>query len=405
MTKGRPSIIRIGAVVAVALMLALQVVRSALFDRSIVARPELAEQVWPGHPRVQLALALSEIGEAAGAGRLPSEATIARSTAAASRAPLAIEPLLIASAVAQSEARDARAEALLVEASRRDPRSSAARFLLAQRYFSTGRPAEGLAQASVLVRLAPGAREAMIPAIAQYARSPGALPALRRMFADDPKVRDAVLAELARDAGNYALVLSLAGAQTVVAEAATVPAWQTQLLHALIERGEYAKAHALWLRISGLRAGPAGIFNPTFAKLAAPPPFNWAYGSGDFGVAEPAGVNRLQIIYYGRSNAEFATQTMVLRPGTYQLRMRVTRDAASGDFSSLAWTASCLPAGKPILTLPIGNAKGPPRAIGARFVVPDGCASQQLRLTAVAVEFPSSEQVAISDLQLVRLTP
>ena len=44
------------------------------------------------------------------------------------------------------------------------------------------------------------------------------------------------------------------------------PAWQAQLLRSLIERGEFARAHALWLRISGLRTAPAGIFNPAIRQ-------------------------------------------------------------------------------------------------------------------------------------------
>lgn len=405
MTGGRPSIVRIGVVLAAGAVMAFQVVRSAVVDHSVGPRPELAEKVWPRHPQVQLAQAMAEIGNAAAAGQLPPETTIARSLAAADRAPLEVEPFLIASAVAQSKNDAAKAEALLVEASRRDPRSAAARFLLAQRYFSTGRAAEGLRQASVLVRMTPGARAAMIPAIAQFARSPDALPVLRRMFVTNPEVRDAVLSELARDAGNYALVVTLAKDQAGVRDPAVAPDWQPQLLRALIERGEFAKAYTLWLNISRLRAGPAGIFNPSFAKLVAPPPFNWTFGSGDFGVAEPAGSGRLQILYYGRANADFANQTLLLAPGTYQLRMRVMRDPGSGEKSGLAWTVACLPGGKPVVSLPIGDARGATRAIGARFTVPEGCASQQIRLAAVAFEFPSSEQVSISDLQLVRLTP
>ena len=398
-----PPTVRTALVLALALAGAVQVARSAVVQHSIASRPDLAAMLWPSHPRVELALAMAEIGKAASAGQAPAAASVARSMAAARRAPLAVEPYLIRGAIAQSEKRDDLAERLFVEASRRDPRSAAARYFLAQRYLTSGRPGDGLRQASVLVRLVSGGPAALVPAIAQYARAPDALPTLRRMFASDHGLRDAVLSELARDAGNYDLIVRLAGDDIGRGEPLVAPVWQTQLLRSLIDRGEFGRARALWLRISGLRTAPAGIFNPQFARLAAPAPFNWSFGGGEFGFAEPAAGNSLQVIYYGRANAEFANQTLLLAAGTYELRMRVVRDSDSG--SGLAWTVACGPAGAVLLNLPIGDIEGVARPISGRFAVPAGCSSQTIRLTGTAREYAASEQVTINDLQLVRQRP
>ena len=390
-------------VAALALGGAVQVVRSAVVQHEVATNPNVAAMAWPDHPRVMLALAMAKIGEAAAAGKGPSAVSIARSMTAARRAPLAVEPFLIKGAIAQSEQRDDLAERLFVEAVRRDPRSAAARFFLSQRYLSSGRAGEGLHQASVLVRLVAGGSAALVPAIAVYAKSPEAVPTLRRMFASDHALRDAVLSDLAREADNYALIVALAGDQIGTGDRLVTPGWQAQLLRALVERGDLKRAQALWLRISGLRTAPTGIFNPQFAKLDAPAPFNWTFGSGEYGFAEPAANASLQIIYYGRADSQLVGQTLLLAPGNYELRMRVVRESDNDQASGLAWTVTCGQAATALFNLPVGAIKGAARPLAGRFTVPADCASQTIKLVGTASEYAASEELTINDFQLVRL--
>jgi hypothetical protein len=257
-----------------------------------------------------------------------------------------------------------------------------------------------MADASVLTRLVEGSAGALIPGLVQYARETGAVANLRKIFAANPALGNSVLAELARDASNTGLILSLAGDE-MRPTSGDVPAWQTQLLGSLIERGDYAKAHRLWQKISGLQIGKPGLFNPQFAEIAAPAPFNWTFGSGKFGLAEPAASDQLQVIYYGRDDGQFASQLLVLEPGTYQLRMQVARDGPSEEPSGLSWAVICQPGAKQLLSLPLGRAEGRAGAITGIFTVPQNCPSQQLALNGISREFAKSEQVKISDLQLV----
>lgn len=390
-------------VAALALGGVVQVVRSAVVQQMVATRPDVAATLWPGHPRVAIALVMAEIGKAASAGKAPSSASVGRSLIAAQRAPLSVEPFLIKGAIAQHEKRDELAERLFVEAVRRHPRSAAARFFLSQRYFSSGRPGEGLRQASSLARLVAGGSAALVPAIAIYAKSPGALPTLRTMFATDHALRDAVLSDLARDADNYSLVVALAGNDIGKGDPLAAPEWQGQLLRALIERNDLVRARALWLRISRLSTTPTGIFNPRFAKLAAPAPFNWTFGSGEFGFAEPTANASLQIIYYGRANAQFASQTLMLAPGTYELKMRVIRESENDQDSGLAWTVACGKAAGVLFNLPIGDIKSAARPVVGRFAVPAGCTSQTIKLVGTASDDAASEQLTINNFQLVRL--
>lgn len=405
MTAGArsPSVVGKVAIVALALAGAVHVVRSSIVQHSVAARPEMAARVWPSHPRVELALAMAEIGTAANKGEAPGPASVDRVDAAARRAPLSAKPFLIHGAIAQSKQQAKRAEQLFVEASRRDPRLSAARFFLAQIYLTSGRHDEGLRHAAVLDRLVSPGSGTLARAIVQYAKVPDAVPTLRRMFANDRVLRDAVLAELARDAANFDLIMAFAGKNDLGSSAARdVPLWHGSLLRSLIEQGEFVRARDFWMRVSGLRSAPEGIFNTRFAKLAAPAPFNWTFGSGDFGFAEPANGGGLQIIFYGRSDAEFATQTLLLAPGPYQLGMRVMRTSDGGGGSGLAWTVACNGTKKPLLNLALGEIDNATQPIAGRFTVPAGCSSQTIRLIGKAREYAPSEQVTITGLRLIR---
>ena len=130
---------------------------------------------------------MAEIGEAANKGQAPGAASVARSMAAARRAPLAVEPFLIAGAIAQSEqAHDARRAAVRRSGAPRSALGGGTVFL-AQLYLASGRPGEGLRHASVLVRLVSGGPAALVPAIAQYAKSPGLF---RRCAKCSPAIAD-----------------------------------------------------------------------------------------------------------------------------------------------------------------------------------------------------------------------
>lgn len=390
-------------VTTLALTGAFQVVRSAAAAKYVDDRLDLAERAWPAHPSVAMAMSMSEIGQSAAKQRGASRLSVTRAMAAARHAPLRTEPFLIEGAMAVSEARPAQAERLFIEAKRRDPRSSAARYFLAQRYFASQRPLLGLVEASTLTKLVSGGSTALVPGLTQYAQAPGAVPNLRRIFAGNRELRDGVLVALASDANNAGLVLALAGSDEERLNSDVAPAWQGPMLKPLVARGDFAQAHALWSRISGSPPGRTGLFNPQFAKLSAPPPFNWSLFSGDFGLAEPAPAGGLQIIYYGRADAEFASQLLLLAPGTYELRMQVTRDAENEQPSGLAWLLTCQPRSQRLLALPVVGRAGIARPLSGRFTVPVNCPAQLLSLSGSARDVAESEQVLIANLQLIGL--
>lgn len=380
---------RLSVVVAVgmaAVLASAQIVRSAaVADRG--ARPGLAGDLWPSHPAVLTDRALLEIAKAAARGRPVPQQVRADDRRVAASAPLSADPYLIEAAIAQSEGR-AGMEPLLLAARSRNPRSKGTRYLLAEHYLRSGRIEAGLTEMSALVAIH-GGGEVFVPALAAYARTPGALPFLKSFFARKPVVEPAVLTVLAGDPANADLILSLASNLRD-----PEPDWRPVLVSAIASSGQHEKAYAVWTNIYGLGATRA-LFNPAFAVLPASPPFNWRFEESSEGVAEPDGKGGLSILYYGRAHALLASQLLLLPAGAHRLSMTVNRE--SGQDTALRWTVRCASSERAFLQLPLATGR-----LDAALVVPVDCPAQWLELAGVAGDVPETSTVTISGLRLER---
>ena len=381
-----------------ALLMGALVVRSAAVQASAdSAVPSAAQWVWPGHPEFLRSAAMAQVGHAAATGGAPSPAAIDRLKRLAGAEPLAPEPYLVQAAVALRTGDVARAERLLVEARDFAPRSAAARFLLADIYFRTGRIVPGLAEMTVLGRLVPGAMQQLAPSIAAYAADASSAPQLRQLVRRYPELEQPLLNQLAEDPANAELILAIARPGAATDEA---PQWQSKLLRKLVEQGEFARAHAVWAKLSGLAVKQSrGLFNPEFRRNRAPAPFDWSLESSGRGVAEPSN-GGLRILYFGRDDVALASQTMLLPPGRYRLQMRV--DGQIGADSRIGWTIACLPDKRPLLELPL-QGRGPGLLTGDFTVPGAGCEAQQIALKGTGREFPRSADFRIAGLELTRL--
>jgi hypothetical protein len=337
---------------------------------------------------------MADIGARARRGQSLTPAILRQVDEIARRAPLAPEPFLIKGALAQVEQRQEIAEQLFAAARTRDPRSVAARYFLADRYLRDGRIPQALAEIAVLSRLFPQGRAGFGPALAAFAQTPGAVPPLRDFFHSSPEIEPLVLTTLADDARNADLILALWGRQPNRTDPETA-AWQAKLVNKLIEQGQFARAYSTWRLMAGVNDGRGTVFNPGFAKLTAPPPFNWKFTAVD-GMAESAPGERLQVIYFGRNDAVLAEQILLLAPGRYRLSMDISD--APGEGGEIAWTLSCLPQGEGILRLPIER-KGP---LAASFSVSPGCSAQRLQLTGLPGDFAQSQDFTISKFRLMQ---
>lgn len=385
---------RVVVVVLLCALAAFQVVRATAVRGAARDGPPIA--LWASHPAIRLQEIMAEMGARSAKGETLPPAVIAELGRVARAMPLEPEPFLIRGALAQTAGRGADAERLYLEARLRDPRSRAARYLLAEHYLRSDRIPQGLAEMAIFSNLAGGSGE-LAPALAAYAQTPGAVAELRQLFLLTPNLEEPVLTELSGDAANADLVLALRSPRPRPGSVSKAPRWQARLVSALIANGEFDRAHRIWAMLSGLPEASRGLFNPEFRQLAPPPPFNWTYGSSG-GVAEPLDDGRLQLIYFGREDAVLAEQVLVLAPGRYNLRFELEGNVKD---SALAWTIDCLPSQRPVLQLPLKADAAP--AYGGAFAVPaQGCAAQRLRLAGTASEFASSTEFTIGKFGLTR---
>ena len=385
--RGDTKPLRMAAILIVAALASFQVVRAAaVADRD--ARPGLAAALWPAHPAVLTDRALLVIAAAAARRQPVPPETRDDLLRIAARAPLSPDPFLIEGAIAETEGRSEAAERLLLAARNRDPRSRATRYLLAERFFRTGRVTDALIEMQALASIQQGSGKSLGPALAAYARTPGAVPQLKAFLRKYPRVEAAVLSALAADAANVDLILALANVDE------PDPDWRGPLIVSLARSGQYARAHALWVRLTGGRATD-GLFNASFQKLAPPPPFNWAFPETREGMAEPDGQGGLQILYYGRADALLARQLLLLRPGRYRLTMTI--DGTRGEAGSVGWLIRCASEKQSLARLPLRDGEA-----AVTFVIPAGCDAQWLELHGAAGDLPATSELTIRDLALTR---
>lgn len=385
--RGATKPVKLAAVALVGALLVFQIVRTAaVADRQ--ARPALAARFWPSHPSVLTDKVLLAVATSASHGRKVSPATRADIRAIATTAPLSPDPFVIEGAIAETEGRGETAERLLLTARDRDPRSRGARYLLADRFLRTGRIAAGLIEMQALVGLQARGGEAFSPALAAYARTPGAVPELRAFFAKYPDAEAGILSLLASDAANADLVMALA-----TDKRSPTPDWRGILVSALASAGQYSRAYSTWSELSGVRPTRT-LFNPGFAAIPAPPPFNWHFAPSTEGVAEPDGKGGLEILYYGRARAMLASQLLVLPTGRY----RITLDARDGDgIDAMHWTLRCARDQKPIADLPLRSGRN-----AAGFSVPEGCEAQWLELHGQPGETQKTSELTVRGLSIAR---
>lgn len=307
----------------------------------------------------------------------------ARMLALARLRPLASEPFLLAGASAQMRGDWEAAERLYLAAKTRDPRSPAARYLLADLYFRTGRPRSGLAEMSSLFRLEPGAAAPLGAALARYARQPGAAALLAPLMAADVMVSQAMLETLAEDPANMALVLRLSPPRKPGEPLRT---WEQRLLDRLVDTGDFGRAEWLWQRLYAIRReGP--LTNPGFRKRQSAPPFDWTLYTGPAGVAEVGEQGGLTVLHHGREPMVAARQLLRLPPARHVLRARATHPTGNSRF---LWKLSCV-GGKPFAAIPLGAGR-------AAFTVPAGCPAQWLELAAEPADSGQPSEARVNEV-------
>jgi hypothetical protein len=202
-------------------------------------------------------------------------------------------------------------------------------------------------------------------------------------------MRNAVLTALAADPASAGTILTLAEPLPTKPDEPT-KAWQERLLAGMIERGDIPGAYRVWRRFALLRNQETGLFNTSFADVAAPPPFNWRLASGSAGVAEPLPGGGVRLLFYGREDALLASQTLLLDAGAHRLRW-----TTSGSADDLSVWVKCVPGDRILASAALARGE-------LSFVVPAGCRAQQIEFRGVLSETPATRQPTVTGLQLTK---
>lgn len=391
---------RVALVALIAVAAAILVVRNAFVASYAESDPARAASVWPEHPAVVFRVGLARIGEAAAAGRPVARESVEPLLKAARTAPLAPEPFLIRGVEVRLAGDEPGAGRAFAEAKRRDPRSIAARFFLADHHLRSGAVERGLGEVAVLTRLVPGSEARLAPVLAGYAQTPGAARQVKTMLRSHPQLESSMLVLLAADARNAELIQYLASDRRK--NGGTRPGWQKRLVETLVADGQYAKAYAAWARLMDIPPAPSArplLFDRRFQWSAAMPPFAWTLVSSGAGLVEPE-KGGLHAIYYGRENVALASQTLLLAPGRYRLAMTVSKGGEGA--SSLAWTITCLPARTVVFSLDLAAAAAT-GGKGHLVDIPDAdCAAQVFELRGKAPDVPQTVDLSLNALSLTR---
>jgi hypothetical protein len=372
------------------------VVRISVVNAEIDENVFIAARADPGHPRVRIELAMDDFFVRQGrVGNSNEQAAFD----AANRAPLAAEPFLLAGVNAIAKGGQAKGDALLTEARRRDPRFRVARLLLLNQYLIEGRTAEATAEMAALNHLISGAGDILYPWLAKMAADPTTSEALIPMLRREPQLQEGVLEQLVDTGASPDLIVRIASGGSALHDSSKP--WQGKMLSRLVTAGDLDRALRLWRLMSGIAddGGAKGVYDGRFAGLAGPPPFNWELANGPIGAADRVRNTGLQVDFYGRQDGELASQLLMLRPGRYQLRFDAQGDA-KGQASRLSWTISCQGSGAALLQLPVTGVTASSRLFAAPFTVPVGCPAQSLKLHGSSGDVASEQNLIVSDLSV-----
>jgi len=169
------------------------------------------------------------------------------------------------------------------------------------------------------------------------------------------------------------------------------PAERAIYLTRLIQVGQGRDAYTYWLR-SQRGAASGAAYNPTalawdggFERVPATgslgSPFEWQITPESTGIAgiEPANGSQQLSVSPGRDyRGRLVSQTIVLQPGRYRLRAKVTGNATA---AGLRWSIRCIPANN---ELPQGADMRAADFATTDFTVPAGCTAQSLAIEVEA---------------------
>jgi hypothetical protein len=291
--------------------------------------------------------------------------------------------------------------AMLEAARQRSPRFAETRLLLLDLYGRHGRPQDAIGEAQSLMNLLPEQRLLVVRLIAGLAGRPGGPQALASALPASA-VKGNVMLRLAQTGADSALLQRLAGGMRGLARDPDERGWIASLVTGIARRPDPAGARALWAIFHDADPAQVGtaVTDPEFAADSGDPPFGWSFTPGKAGIATVRD-GALDVYYYGRANAVFASQMLMLQPGDYLLTAQATSTDAQAP-RGLAWQVACLDGTKPLATAGLAGVIGDAGGAVPFTVPPTGCALQSLQLKGTVSDVPASQSARIERVAIDR---
>lgn len=318
-----------------------------------------------------------------------------------SRRPLDPDAQTYLALLADAKGDAPRARALMQLALRSDGRSLRPRLWLIDRALRHRDYPTAVSLLDRLIAVIPLRRTQTIAAMASIVRDPASHAAVAKMLATNPGWREDFLYALNQQGMSpdaiFRLTAQNSGKSSALFE-------QSALLQTLVKNHEYERAYLAWINFlpeTSLKE-VGSVYDPEFANLAGPAPFNWQLLSSPDGSAEFRAPKGLTASYLGAAPTTLAQQTILLSPGRYALSV-----VASGkdEYNQLAWVITCARGGDPVVTTRLLKLSDGRRKYSSIFQIPaSGCEAQQLALTGTPGEFPRTADAEIDAVHIEPVT-
>ena len=296
--------------------------------------------------------------------------------------------------------------AMLEAARRQDPRLVETRLLLLDAYGRSGRAGAAMGEANTLMALLSNQQHTLVVRlIAGLAGRPGGVEELERALPTS-EVRGDVMLRLAVTGTDAAVLERFARPMRGLAHDPAQRPWIGQLIGVIAKRPDPDAVRTLWSIFYNVDPAQVGtrVADPEFREGGGNPPFGWILAQNAGGIVQ-LHPGALEAYYYGRSATNFASQTLMLSPGSYWLESTAT-SSDSQPPNELAWQVRCIDArGVLLATGPLPAFAGTAAGRISFSVPPAGCPVQTLQLSGFPPDVPRNESARIQSVTIERKAP
>lgn len=348
--------------------------------------PTAVLAILPWHPGAQL--------EASEADRNAGEADPTELAATGRQifrlAPLMDAPLVLAGLEHVSRGDEPAARRAFEAAVRRQPRNVPALSWLAAVAVRDGRYEDAMRLLDQLWRVDPDRRDIYAQALASIVLDPSGAALVESAVADGSPIALAAVENVLGDASDLDLVMQLVAA---------APSLKSKAVQRVVRERGLEAGFIAWLSLRSEAEARtfSWPYDPAFVEGEAPPPFNWQLGSD----AERLPEGGLLVRYSGRGSPLFASQVMLLGPGSYRFSAEMDGDL-SGTGGVVYWELQCLPANRSLGQVPALSSTKMMSTHTFDFTVPQSdCRVQSLTLKGRPGEFAQRVRATVRHVSMV----